>query len=178
MVLELVTKLRRCLEDPLPVPENQVSWNYYLNKLSRVDRNNVEKLCQALQKLNSQIPIALMAIGSVLNKPGRSYGDIDLLLLALDKYEVFGEYWVEGIFANFVTKQPGIVRLGKGRRNPPREGSWQQIFVYETCRYWDIDYGLGKSVQIFICTSPFHMTLREKLEYESNKDRLFAYRLF
>ncbi len=178
MLLELLTALKMSLEDPFPEPENEVSWDDYLNKLARVDQKNVLKLCQELEKLNEQIPIALMAVGSVLNKPGRSYGDVDLLLLPVYKYEDFGEHWTEETFAHFVTRQPGIVRERKRRRSPPIEGRWRPRFIYESCRYWDIDFGSGKSVQVFICTSPYHMTLREKLEYESNVERLFAYRLF
>ncbi len=178
MILELFVSLKRYFEDPLPAPMNQVSWDSYLTKLSSVDRKNVLKFCEKLERLNEKIPIALMAVGSVLNKPKRTYGDIDLLLLPLYKYEVFGEYWVEETFARFVTRQPGIVKLKRNHHAKPRVGIWNPLFIYESCRYWDIDYGSGKSVQIFICTSPYHMNLREKLTYESNKDRLFAYRLF
>jgi hypothetical protein len=101
----------------LPGFVHKVAWSDYMNELAEKDRVNVETVCMRLQVFSEfyKLPLAIVAIGSVLNPIRRQrkdlvvsgYSDIDLLLVPIMTEDSCLDR-AERAFAHFVLNQPEI----------------------------------------------------------------------
>lgn len=161
-------------ERPLPKPVNEVSWENYLQRLAPEDRENVEDVCKRLElcAIEWGMPIAVIAVGSVLNK--KTYNDVDVLVVPQERS---GLAYAESMIERFVGSQKEAAR----KDGELVEGIWHIGHWYEFCRYWDLRFRRGKTVQIFARKETGRVTLREFLEGEAlagEYGKKFAYQLF
>jgi len=137
---------------PISFEGEEISWREYLKYLSPDDRQNLEEICRRLQSLAKSVPLALVAVGSVLsNWQNREPTDIDLLLLPLHKGDAnrAEKKFAQFIIANFPVEEKAgrIFEL-----NQPK------LCVTKN-QFWDLKFPAGKIVQIFIRTEQFRCDL-------------------
>lgn len=151
------------IEDELPTCKRQIPWRHYIERLSYMDEENVEEIISRLRKFSREqkLPLAVMAVGSVLNKDLDRYNDVDLLLLPIGERDLAS---VETALAEFITQQPEVRR--SRRAGKVKEGKWQDVHCYNHNRYWTLDFTEGKPVQLFICTGQLRRTLRRQIDME------------
>ena len=177
MIAKILERIDLLFEKPLPQLPREVNWEDYIGKLRNNDRYDVEEICRRLLLLSKEkiFPLAIMAVGSVLNKNG-GYNDIDLAVFPLHNRDLER---AEEILATFITNQPEVVKESGSNQMEVKERKWWSFNMYDLCRYWELRFPKGKPIQLFICTDWRKMTLRKKLEMEGNEatffNRNFAY---
>ncbi len=182
MIQNMLDRLRHRAEIPLPVITNEVPWEIYLSRLAEADRINVEEACRRLEIFHEEsgLLLGVMAVGSVLNGALGAYHDVDLLFLPRRKSDIA---LAETAFEEFILSQPELMyeERDAATEQTPREREWKDWWCYDVCRYWDLQFPLGKLIQLFVCTGWHKMTLRQKIEMEATitafYDRKFAYQL-
>ncbi|MFA6533615.1 MAG: hypothetical protein WCT37_00415 [Patescibacteria group bacterium] len=169
---------------PLPRLPYQVTWPGYLANLTNKDAAHVREICRRLADLSRKhnLPIAVMAVGSALNRDTDRLGqkipprDIDLLLLAANAKDADR---ANQIFRDFIARQPEVDR--DKTSGEPKEHTWN-VFSFDNCsKFWELNFpGKSRTVQLFV--HHYHKVghLRQQLRQEIKKrlidpDYRFAY---
>jgi hypothetical protein len=160
----------------LPAP-NEVSWQYFVDRLQPEDAKHVEIFCQRVTKFatRNNMPMAVLGVGSVVNnEQPNSYHDVDIALMPID----CADEKIERLLASFVISQRETIC---DQFDKPVENEWWNTHYYDHCRHWHLDFDIGRTINVFVYTNYRRITLLEKRIMEAtdcgSMNHKFAYKI-
>lgn len=161
---------------------SQVPWEEYLQALDQTDRCNVVGLCQKLERLSKErnLPLAVVAVGSVLNSAGKdtgiAYRDIDLLLVPVLRSDLRRFY---AVVATFLAAQPETKKKSFGLSRTHLRGKLlraletdaekflRMTYWYRVSIYWQLEFPRGKPMEIFVRQFAHCLTMADMAAHEN-----------